>query len=599
MRTIWLIVGLIIIPQTVLSAEPASADRSLSAAQYRSQEYLYDFLTNQYFSLLESGDGEEEGLRRFLLRLSDMGFAPQETKKKSASVFSLEQRSISGLQSVTFKRGKYEESLLLSDMIGLAEGSLYRKGMTLLNMKWLKEAETVLGQIKPSDENYPYARIALSQIEVRKGNLTEAERYLRELTTDHLARENGLSERVSLLLGRMLYEKKLYPDAFQEFAKIPRGNTLYKDSLIGQAWCLINLGDYGRAALLLEEINADVSANQADQEILMTMGYCYFKSGDSAKSGRHFEELLAAVTLGEKNLSTMIETRSIRKRYLAALLNDDAELLSDGERQYLFYLQKDPNIEKLLNALVQLQKLRKHFEMLEMEITANRIYFENMKAGLNESIKNIEKGLEVLKKQVQTSKIPLQKEIEKGFSEGGGPSDYYGNQIYEEWRRSLERAPAKETKLLIKIILDEWLRDEFNRCYGNPVICYIANFVKPGKNNYTPTQVNNIAAILDLMARDLKNARSGNTSLEEMLAGGRKKVSDQLARNDETAKKLDKIHEEVSNDLKRIEKNEGATLNSLESHILLNLIRARYELGYLRARIDEELKKVKASPDRN
>lgn len=606
MRILWTIaIVYLLSSQLSVAAEVKQVEREApSFIEYQSQKHLYSFLTSDYLPILEragdpGNDKAENDLIYYLLKLSDLQFPALDMEKRySIERFRLEPVSLSALQGIAYRSGKYEESLNIGEMGDDSEALFYKKGMTLINLKWLKDAETTLGQIQSHESLYIYAKIALAQIEVRKGNLNEAENHLRQVISPSMPKST-LTDRLFLMLGQILYEKRTYKEAIDEFARVEAGSPLYRDSLNGQAWCLINLGEFERAVPFLREIIKVSFPDQVEQEAMMALGYCYIKSGNAIKAAQHYQEILESFTVNEGRLSRIIENRALRKRYLSILLNENTEPINEEEAYYLSYLQKDSTINDLLRAFDHLRGLRYGFEEMGKGIIDDETYLENVKVGLDNIIDNIEIEINKLKELLRNTKIPLTKGSEKALSEGNDYANQYGNYIFKEWQQTIsERQFTDETRLLIKLILQDWLRDEFSRCYGNPIVCYIASTVNPEKGKFTPHQIRSIASILDSIARDIASTKAKKKIIfEDMLDGARKKIDNMVTADLEKIRRLEALRGEAQKNISSIKKNQEANINIIESHMLLNFIRARYELGSLKARISEDLKRIKMPQD--
>lgn len=316
-------------------------------------------------------------------------------------------------------------------------------------------------------------------------------------------------------------------------------------------------------------------------------------------AGQYYQEILEAFTINEDRLSRIIENRALRKRYLSILLNQNTEPLNEEEEYFLSYLQNDSTIKDLLRAYDHLRGLRDGFEEMEKGIMEDETYLENVKFGLDKIIDDIEMEINKLKELLRNTKIPLTKGSEKALSEGNDYANQYGNYIFKEWQLTIsERQFTDETRLLIKLILQDWLRDDFSRCFGNPIVCYIASTVNPEKGKFTPHQIRSIASILDSIARDIASTKSRKKIIfEDMLDGARKKIDNMVTADLEKIRRLEYLRGEAQKNISSIKKKQEANINIIESHVLLNFIRARYELGSLKARISEDLKRIKIPHD--
>lgn len=592
MKTIWItIIFLLISTQPLLAVEPDNGETKNASIEYQSRKLFYLFLTKDYLSLLEqAGDPtstpDEKDLIQFLLQLPVFS----ESKKNfSPGKFQMDDSALSKLHAIAYGNRKYEEALTLSRMLENSGDSRYREGMNLLSLRKLEDAGKTLEQVSPEDPLYLYARIALAQKEFMRQNIDGAENDVRRLITHPLAGKNGLSDQIHLLLGRILFEKGRYPEALQEFTGISQNSHLYEDALLGQGWCYVKLGEYGKAIPMFEKIKKDV-LDSSGREILITLGHCLIRSDNLIQARQHFENILAVVASRERELSQIVENKTLRGRY-TAFLKGDAEPVSEEERYYLSYLGRDSKVRTLLSEIGYLDTLRAGFLEAGKKVTDNETYIDNMKDSLNEMAGSIEAEIARLKEYLRKADIPLDPgaaETTKWKTRDAGsvPVDNYASHIYGSWKHSIERDISNETKFIVRMILRELVRDKQSNCFDDPVICHIASFIVYDKGTFDKSQIRNIIQLLDLMVADLKNIKNGEKiSFEELLSGVRGRVNNKMDTVNKTMDSLKKVKTATNLNIKEIEKVLKTAHNILDLHILQSAVTVRYDIGEFKSRL--------------
>lgn len=590
MKTIWIIVSFLLISlQPLLAAETNLEKRNTTSIKYQSQKLLYLFLIKDYPSLLEfasdsANTPDERDFAQFLLQLS----ALSESKKNfSPGKFQLEDSTLLKLQVIAYGNRKYEEALTLSRMTSSSGDTLYREGISLLGLGKLDDAGKVLEQILPDDPLFPYARIILIQKEVMRQNIDEAEKGVRYLISHPSVSKSGLSDKVRLLLGQILFEKGLYSEALQEFVSIPQDSPLYEDALLGQAWSYAKLEDYVKAISLLEKTKMDI-LDPSSREALITLGHSLIRSGSLTQARQHFDQALTVEASYEKELSQLVDNKWLRGKYIS-LLKGDVEPLTEQEQRYLSYLSRNPNLESLLSEIRYLETVKAGFLKIEKKIIDNEAYFDNINNGLNEMTGRIESEIASLKDALFKADIPLNPGdlAKKGLNNDEPiPIDNYLSSMFSAWRYSVEREIPSETKFVAMEILKELVKDKQSRCFDDPIICNIASFIAYNKGSLDKSQIRSIVLLLDSMIGDMVKAKNGeNIYFEGLLPGVRGNINNKATAINKTIDSIKKLKEATEFNINEIEKVLKTAQNILDLHILQSFVNARYDMEDFKSKV--------------
>jgi len=560
MKTIWIIASFLLISlQPLLAAETDLEKRNVTSIKYQSQKLLYLFLIKDYPSLLEfasdsANTQDERDFAQFLLQLP----ALSESKKNSSpGKFQLDDSALLKLQVIAYGNRKYEEALTLSRMSSSSGDTLYREGMSLLALGKLDDAGKVLEQVLPDNPLFPYARIALIQKEVMRQNIDGAEKDIRYLISHPSVNKSGLSDKVHLLLGHILFEKGAYSEALQEFVSIPQNSPFYEDALLGQAWGYAKLEDYVKAISLFEKTKMDI-LDPSSREALITLGHSLIRSGSLTQAGQHFDQALAAGASYEKELSQLVDNKWQRGKYIS-LLKGDVEPVTEQEQRYLSYLSRKPSLESLLSEIRYLETVKAGFLKIKHKIRDNEARFDNISNSLNEMAGRIESEVADLKDTLLKADIPLNpgELAKKGLrSNEPVPVDNYLSSMFSAWKYSVEWEIPSETKFVAMEILKELAGDKQSRCFDDPIICNIASFIVYDKGSFDKSQTRRIVLLLDSMIGDMVKARNGdNIYFEELLPGVRGNINNKTTTINKTIDTIKKLREATDFNINEVEKH--------------------------------------------
>lgn len=592
MKLLLIIVSFLIISLQPLFADEANLEkRNTMAFQYQSQQMLYLFLTEDNPSLLEVANDsakkpDEREFAQFLLQLQ----ALSETKKSFLpGKFHLDQSVLLKLQNIAYENRKYEESLTLSRMLSNSGNSLYREGVSFLALWKLEEAGKALEQVLPDDPLFPYARIALVQKEVMRQNFDAAEKGLKDLVSHPSVNNKNLLDKIHLLLGQVLFEKGLYSEALKEFSGILPDSHFYEDALLGEAWCYAKLEDYMKAIPLFEQAKREI-LDPTGREALITLGHCLIRSGSLTQAKEYFDKALEAGVSTEKELSNLVENKTLREKYIA-LLKGDIEAEDVQEQRYLSYLRKDSNIDKLLSEIRYLHTLLAGFLRAKNKIADNEAYFDNIDKGLKEVIGSVESQISDIRSVLLKADIILDPEMaktsnKKQYKKGQELIENYLANMFGSWKYYIEREIPSETKYVAQQILQEIFKDEELRCFDDPIICYIAGFLAYSKGTTDKSQVRSIVLLLDSIVGDMAKARKGEKIyFEGLLPGIRGNVNNKINALNKTVIKIKKIREATDFNIKEIEKVLDTADSILELYIVQGFVNARYDIEDFKSRV--------------
>lgn len=577
----------------VLFSRPLMAmDQSpLEEQQYQSALYL--FRTGDYLSSSELSKGllntplkeRDKDKVLLLLRLSDLKMQVREDYLNfTGQSPSLDIYLQSMLLDTLYKMREYEEVMPLGKLLN-SGASRYFEGMGLLQLNRLEEATVALSKVSAGDRFYPHAMISLAQIEVMKQDLKAAEGYLKGLLSSPSIKGDGLTERVRILLGQVLFERGLFPDAVKEFSRVSLDSPIYGEAAIGQAWSLMRRGDYKRVIPTLELINSYPPYDAVEREAMMILGYCFLKLGRVEEAREHYQQLLDNINLTEGRLEEMIDDSSIRQRYTSILL-EGASSLTGEEQYYLSVIKSDPTISDISREYEALATLKTAFLKKEREAAEKEAYLGNRISGLEERLRRIEEDTDRSKKTLLAVKV---NERRRFYVEGLDMNDiaYFATNTCAYWEWKLGRKVDDETKRLVIIIMRDWIERGRPECRNPLYICHILSFFNPmWKMEEKPEEIREVVRVIERISNDLMNIRKGEkTHFESMLPGAREKVSEIISRDKENIKKLGEIREKLRKSIQETGKGSEESLARLEMRIKERLLKNRYELTDFKASI--------------
>ncbi|MDO8445764.1 MAG: tetratricopeptide repeat protein [Deltaproteobacteria bacterium] len=569
----------------------AIAQSPLEEQQY--QRALYLFRTGDYLSSSELSKGllntplkeRDKDKALLLLRLSDLKMQVREDYLNfTGQSPSLDIYLQSILLDTLYKMREYEEVMPLGKLLN-SGASRYFEGMGLLQLNNLEEATVALSKVSAGDRFYPYAMISLAQIEVMKQDLKAAEGYLKGLLSSPSIKGDGLTERARILLGQVLFERGLFPEAVKEFSRVSLDSPLYGEAAIGQAWSLMRRGDYKRVIPTLKLIKSYPPYDAVEREAMMILGYCFLKLGRVEEAREHYQQLLDNINLTEGRLEEMIDDSSIRQRYTSILL-EGASSLTGEEQYYLSVIKSDPTISDISREYEALATLKTAFFKKERESAEKEAYLGNKISGLEERLRKIEEGTDRSKRILLAIKG---KEGQRFSIEGFDMNDitYFATNTFSYWEWTLGRKVDDETKRLVILIMRYWIESGRPECRNPLYICHILSFFNPmWKMEEKPEEIRDIIWIIERISNDLMNIRKGEkTHFESMLPGAREKVSEIISRDKENIKKLGEIREKLRKSIQETGKGSEESLASLEMRINERLLKNRYELTDFKASI--------------
>lgn len=589
---------LVLLPQSLMAAneDPASMVRSalmdpetLSKVPFPFQEYQYQkalfyYFTEDRLSLSELGadflknSPKEKDRMLLLLRLSDINLLPgKEYPPLSSQLSDQDSPYLTRLLDITYNMRKYEDSLAISKLSSNKGIANYFEGMSQLRLNKLKEATTALTRIPANDSFYPYARIALAQIEIMRQNPPDAEKYLTELLTHPAGKSGPLADKIHLLLGQLYFEKRSFSAAVEEFSKVSSKNHS-REAQVGKAWSLIKLGNYEKAISVLKEVPLTTPYDSSEWEIEIIIGYCHLKTGKTDKGIDHYQELLNTFVLTEERVEQIIKDDAIRRRYRSILLKEEPLELADEEHHYLSTLQNDPVITSYLNQYEQLRALKTAFLRKEREAEGTEIELEN-KIKMGETMLKDMDRLVVRPKGILTATNTV---IEQRYKMPFFNVSLFSKRIYGHWKQVLKKDPTPETKWLVDLILQEFMEEETLQCLDIPILCHLVSFFGDRKVTETPEQVREIVEVLDILAKDMKSVSRGGKIKFEVLAAKIREKDNSLNKAREALKGLAIIRGELKKNLLEIEKGTEKCLSGLDRRITERFMKVRYELSDFR-----------------
>lgn len=598
MRIIYLIYVILFIlftrPLLAANTQPPLKP-SLSFDEYRYQRALYAFLTGDHIILsklttyLAEASSKEKNKALLIHSLSGINriYPPADYPTFNANIQSKDMPELPQLLDTVYMMGNYERSLSLSRKLGADAAAHYFEGMSLLRLNRLKEAGIALTKIQKDDKFYPYARIALVQIEImrqRLGNNT-IEENLKEILSLPTINEE-LSERIHILLGQILFEKGLFADALSEFLKVPYKGQFYREAALGQIWSLIKLDSCGDAILLLKEIKSSAFYDDIEQDAAIIEGHCYLNLGEVKKAADHFLILSKAYMASRERLEQLINNKSIRNRYITLLLGENTAPLTKEEQYYLAELRSAPDISAQLEEHKFLNTLKNGFVEKEKESVDKEIYTENTTQGLKGILRKRGEDFGRLKNLILAVKKTEQNTIKQPFMMKTDKDFFASTEetIVAQWPKILNRNITEEEKMMVKLILQEEITTM--ACPDSTLICPIIPDVIPHKRKYNVDQTKTAMIFLEAIGKDMANMQNGEQiGFEKRFATIRADINKRIEKNNGTVSKLEALREALRKYIVATEQGLEKNRARLDNSAVQSFIKIKYDMENFNTRI--------------
>ncbi|MFQ5900336.1 MAG: tetratricopeptide repeat protein [Thermodesulfobacteriota bacterium] len=578
--------------QTVTATAVETRSATLSPEEYKYQQALYLFLTKDYLSssnlskeILNTTFKDKEKVI-LLLRLSDIellynamrdypSFTPLSPLRRATGLLKL-------LDSL-YKMGDYEESLHVSRELGAWGTAHYFEGISLLNLNRLEESRHALTLVPEDNSFYPYARTLLAQIGAMRRDLKDAEAYLRKLLFHPSIEETGLTERLHILLGEVLFERELFSEASEEFLKIPFKSPFYREAVIGHAWSLVKMGRYEEAIPVAEEIKPILPYDTIEQDVLIILGYCYLNLGMFEEAIDHFQTLLMTISVTEERLDYMSRDISIKERYLSIFLDRYSAPLTIEEQYYISILRNDPALSLFLEEHGFFQIIQPGFRNKEREIIEKQTYIENLIKGLEEMLKRRDREINRIKGLLALIKGRMERSVR---TETRNITFFVGMEeaLYDLWQRVLNRSVDEEVKELIRFILQEWANGGIEKCSDSGIVCHVVNFLSVEGTTEAPEQIQEMVKVMEMIGNDLKNVEEGSEiEFERALSRISEKAEQRIKKGREAIIRLEEMKKRLKKNMIESERGIKESLYRLDTLIMEKFIKLKYELGNFKA----------------
>jgi len=576
----------------------------ISRAKYQYQLAIYLLLSGDYLSSSQVSDELLNSALRdrsnLLLRLSDnkLFYTSRNYPTFAADINSSNMPDLIPVLDVCYKMKQYEECLRLTKNVENSSIARYFEGMSLLGLDRLEESNMTLEKVSTNDDLYPYAKIALSQIEVFKRDLKAAKGHLKALLAHPLIKKNGLAERVSLIFGQIHFEHKFYSKALDEFSKISLKSAFAKEAIIGKIWSLIKLGRYGEAIQEIKDYNLNFPNDALDTEVQIALGYSYIKINMANEAIEVFQTLLESSANAEAELEKIIEDKSLRNQYISFLMEKKDQLLSRKNQYYFSMIEKDPSLSILLEEFTALQIFKKAFIELERKINDKEIYLIKTKIGLMEGARRIKKEVKIFKDILQTVE-KIKKKRRNILLDGAESNKYFAileNEIINSYQETLEQQVGKEVKGLLRLILWEWIDQGMIKCQESNVICAFMNTFRNVHLVETLTNVPlpdkhrerilELMQVLEIIAEEIIYLQNGKKmNLENKFFVINQNAEKKAQNINETLEELNRLKKELKKNLAYIDSGSKLILEILDPRLREKLIKIKYELLHHKSNI--------------
>lgn len=495
----------------------------------------------------------------------------------------------------------YEQTLDVSRMLSGKGASRYFEGLSLLKLNSFGEASNALLKVSYDDPFYPFARIALAQTEVRRQDLKAAIQYLNGLLEHPGVRGKPLAERVHLLIGQILFERKLYVEALSEFLMVRPESRFYRAAINGMAWSLVKLERCDEAVTLAKGMSLGPSFDLAGSDSKVMLGYCYRDSGQTALALENYQALLDETRESIKRVSRVIEDEGARKNYVAALTGTDNSQMEGVDANDLSVLWSDPVIRGFLIERRSIEIIRGSLKEKEREIAGKENYLTNTGRGIKTLIRSIEDDIEMMRglfmvmKRKAEQKEKTRSALAYNLTFFNSTEDY----IYKYWRSVLKRDVSAGARRTVRLILQEWVEKESMVCPEKSVMCYFVTFLGMDEIKVDPAQVREIVKALEMLGADLSSVEEGEKlEVEKRFAVLREKALERMERAGQELERLKRMRERVRRDEEQIDSLSRKQLALMDKYIRESFVKTRYDLANTRDEIMAEMESARknASP---
>lgn len=577
---------------------PASTARQIRQEAYLYQRAMYHFFTGDHLSSsalmpravaaasgasAEKESGEKTRLvLSLLLRLADFSrpgsgadYPGLADREKAAAVAP----DAFWFLEALYKNGEYESVLSISPQaFGGADGGYYFRGLSLLKLGRRAEARSMLAKVPKEDRLYPYAQVAIAQVDVIRREGKSARDGLKGLLAFQPP-AGDLADRLHVLLGQVFYEDGLYTEAAGEFLKVPQASPFYREALLGMAWSSMKRGAYDEAASAAGQITPGSTYDPTEWERLAMLSYCNTKLGRTGEAEAYFNNLSAIISASEAKLDSLIADSSARRPYLGLLLKTDVPQLAAEERYYLELAHNDESAAALLDDRAMLREIKAAFMEKEREISEEETYVRNMITGLEGAFALVDReavavkdALFTVNKKAEQNKKNIEKAKENlYFFEGGAKTT-----LYERWEKALGRKVTEEERKVVRLILFESI--EALQCSESPLVCFLVSLMTRGTlSGENPEMVKESARVIETISMDLGRAGraepiSTEKSIMELKAIARRKIEKGRAALLET----EKLREKIRADAAAIEAGMNKNAAELDDYLKKKFEIARY-----------------------
>lgn len=567
--------------------------------KYNYQVALYHFLKGDYLSSAEISEkllkSSAEGKANVLLRLSDSRLMNKRPYPElSSETLHLETPDIIKLLDADYKVKEFSDIFAISKTLK-AGGVKYIEGVSLISHNRLGEAKLALAQVPSDDPFHPYSVIALAQIEVMRQDFNSAEKLLRGIY-QNVPRTGYLDEKIHLMVGQIMFEKGMYTEAIGEFLSVPYSSPLSREALLGQAWSLIKMKDYGNAIPPLKEIKAAPPFDRLEQDAQLLLAYCYLRLGLSKQAAEHYQYIEKSFSESERGLEKLIGSKEARAKYIHLLTGAKSAPEGKEETFYADILGSDPGVKALLKEYRIIEKLRQGFTLKEVKTIESENYIKNTSESLQEIARRMEGEIRRSKDILITiEKRREEKEKQRAkLMENLPYLTITERNIYNHWKTIFKQEPSEEIKKLVKTILQEWSERDSMECSDSPVICHVINFLSMEKSKENPDQVKEIVGVLDIEAKDIIAIKKGaKTGFEKDFAVIKEKIGAKVRKNNDSVIILQALREEYAKNAREAEGAAEKIRELLDETVRGKLVKRKYELAGQKADIVDMYNSIK------
>ncbi|HHL40017.1 MAG TPA: hypothetical protein ENJ37_05885 [Deltaproteobacteria bacterium] len=572
--------------------EPGRIPFSMSRGDYNYQSALFSYVTGDFFSasalassvLLDDHSARhDEAL--LLLRLSDLKrlhtgrFYPD---FKGGDVLRERMPALIGMFDTFYRMGEYDRALMLADELGDSPAARYFRGMGFLRLGRIDEALADLEAVPAGEPLHPYAAVAAAQAYLMKQQRRRAEGVLKAVLAGGEL-DGGLSDRMRVLLGGVLFDEGRYEEALMEYLRISMESPLYREALIGQAWALAKLGSFEAAVPIIKEIRPSPPYDADAMDVMVLLGYCYLGSGRAVEARNHFARLAVELRAQRDEIEGLLGSPERLERLSGAILDGDDSGLDSRERKYLTVVRSNRDVFDLVESYRALGRIADALERQQRSILSTATHLDNTIIGLKALVASPGAKMDGVKRLLASANRVLDAHPDPFGGYDRENRDFFAEveeMLFVRWLKTAGRPMTGDEKRMVSLILKEGA--EALECLNSPVVCPIVHTILPDSvqgHNRELNDFRNVTRALAVIAEDLAHIRRGEAiGFEKMLMEKKEQARRSMAKCAEAKEGVERLRGRAAAAAELARRGMTDVSSLLHRRVADSLLKFAYEL---------------------